>query len=1715
MSTIITSRTGWLGGLAAVLLGTIAVASDGAKDKAKPGDPPKAAKKVSFDKQIRPILQARCLGCHQPAKAGGAYVMTSFAGLLKGGESKDAAIMPGHADESHMLEVVTPGKDGKAEMPRDAAPLSAGEIALLSQWIAQGAPDDSPKSAAAPYDMDHPPIYTRLPVIPALAYSPDGAILAIAAFHEVLLYKADGSELLARLVGVSERIESLAFSPDGKRLAVTGGLPARMGEIQVWDIAKRKLALSVPVTYDTVYGASWSPDGAKLAFGCGDNTLRGIDAKTGKQVLFMGSHNDWVLDTVFSVDGKNLVSVGRDGAAKLTELATERFIDNITSITPGALKGGLASVARHPSRDEIVIGGADGVPKVYRVFRQTVRVIGDDSNLIRELPGLPGRIYCVAVSPDGKRIAAGSSLDGGGEIGVYGYEFDTKLPDDIKAIQQKVSSSRSAEEAKKLEAYHKAGVKEVARIKVATAGLYAVAFSPDGKRLTAAGGDGLARIYNPETGALIKEFAPVPVKATTPVRGEVVALAPPKQEEALETETLPAGTSLKSIAIEPQEIRLSGRFAYVQILAMGRTAAGEAIDVTRMADFSLSAAVAEIGRSGLIRPRSDGKAVLTVALAGATAKVPVTVLGTATAPRVDFVHDVAPVLSRVGCNAGTCHGSAQGKNGFKLSLRGYDPIFDERALTDDHAARRINPAAPELSLMLLKTTGVVPHVGGALMQPGEPYHEILRAWITDGAKLDLTTPRVTKIEVYPRDPVVERIGSKQQLRVVATYASGEVRDVTREAFLESANGEAATANRSGVVTALRRGEAPILARFEGNYASTTLTIMGDRGGFVWAQPPTYGPIDELVAAKWKRLKILPSGLCTDAEFARRVYLDLTGLPPTSEQTRGFLADTRESRVKRDALVDSLIGAPEFVDYWTNKWADMLQVNRKFLGVEGSVALRNWIRARVAANTPYDAFARSVVTATGSNRENPAAAYFKILREPAAVMENTTQLFLAVRFNCNKCHDHPFERWTQDQYYQTAAYFAQVDLKADPASGNRTIGGTDVEAPKPLFETISDSGKGEVVHDRTKKVAAPKLPFQCAFGKPAAGAPRRVELSAWLTSKDNPYFAKSYVNRLWGYLLGVGIIEPLDDIRAGNPPSNPALLDYLTNEFIKGGFDVRRMMRMICKSRTYQLSVESTKWNADDKTNYSHAMARRLPAEVLLDAVYRATGSSVIFPGVAAGTRAAALPDSGVDLPSGFLATFGRPARESACECERTSGLQLGPVMALVSGPTLGDAIADPANAIAKLVAVQPDDSKLIDELFVRILNRPAAPSEIAACRAEMASVDADHRRIAEELGKHETEYALKRPVLESQRRAEIATAETALAAYEKELAPKLADREKKRAAEIARLEADLKAYDSGPFAKRLADWEKSHSATVVNRWVVVDPKTMTATNGSALRKEPDGSILLVGPNKNGVVTVTAETDLTDITGVRLEALTDPRLPQKGPGRASDGNFVLNELIFLVAPKADPKQAKPVKLEKPLADFSQANFEVAKAVDGETRDPSSGWAVAPATGVVHWATFETATPVGKPGGSLLSFRLHHRYNNEWTLGRFRLSITRGPKPVGLSLPEEFRAILATAPEVRGQAQRDLLSDYFRKIDAERGQKISALAAAQAPLPADARQLELRTALEQAKRPIAQDPVLMSLRRDLEMSVQQIVAKRLTAAQDIAWALINSPAFLFNH
>jgi len=1653
--------------IAVVTVAVVTIKSHWAATVAEPGK----GGKISFSKQVQPLLQANCYGCHQPAKASGGYQMTSFPGLLRGGESESLAIVPGKPEESQLLDLIRP-TNGKAEMPKGRPPLTATDIDIIGRWIAEGAEDDGTKRGRQDFDGKHPPVYSRGPVVTSLDFSPDGKLLALAGFHEAVLWKANGSARVARLVGMSDRIETVRFSPDGARLLVVGGIPGRSGELQVWDVASQKLLGSNAIGFDTMYGGSWSPDGKLIAVGAADNALRALDAETFKQVVYMAAHSDWIRGTVFSADGKSMFSASRDMTVKMTDVATQRFVGNLTTHTPGILRGGMQAIDRRPKRNEVVVGGADGAPKLFKMDVQAAPDSGGNPNQIREYESMPGRIYDVRFNADGTRFFAASSLDGRGQI--RGYETDSG--------------------------------KKVWQFDVPDAAIYAVSSSAYGQTVAAAGADGKVRLINAATGAVRKEFMPVDI--TPPAQEVAHWFAGPDLASAAPATLRSSSINIAQLQIEPLAVRIEKPTDYVQLLATATLPDGPRVDATRTVAWKVEGTVGQITPEGRFSPLQSGRGSIVGELAGRRVTVPVEVVAHLDDYVPGFIRDVNPVMSRVGCNAGTCHGSAKGKNGFKLSLRGYDAIFDHRALTDDLAARRINTASPADSLMLLKPTAAVPHQGGQVFAPDTPYERILRRWITGGAKLDLSAARVAKIDIFPKNPLIDAIGHSQQMRIMATYTDFSIRDVTREAFIESGNTEVATSDRQGVLTAVRRGEAPVLARYEGSYAATTLTVMGDRSGFVWQVAETWGKIDELVAAKWQRMKILPSGLCTDAEFLRRVYLDLIGLPPTTADVRTFLDDKRDTRTKRDAVIDRLIGSNDFVEYWTNKWADHLQVNRKYLGPEGAAALRNWIRGQVAANTPYDEFVEKIVTSTGSNRENPPASYFKILREPADTMEATTHLFLAVRFNCNKCHDHPFERWTQDQYYQTAAYFARVELKPDPASGDRKIEGTSVESAKPLFEIIGDKSQGEVIHDRTKAVAAPKFPFAVDC-PPHKNATRRQELAAWLIAPANPYFAKSYVNRLWGYMLGVGIIEPLDDIRAGNPPTNPELLDYLTREFIDHHFDMRHMLRLICHSRTYQLSIGVGRWNEDDKINYSHATARRLPAEVLYDAIQRVTGSVSRIPGVPVGTRAAALPDSGVSTPDGFLANLGRPARESVCECERTSGLQLGPVMALISGPTVEAAISDNDNDLSKLVASERDDAKLVDEIFLRVLNRHAGKQEVEVGLAELRRLPEGHKQLTARLKDSEKHSAAAAARQEIERQKAIARAKQDVDAFEKQIAPQVAVQERERQQRIAKTEAALRESEKA-LPQRIAAWEQQ--ARNATAWRPLTAIALTASNNARLTQEADRSVTANGPNGIATYVFVAADDLPNVTGLRLEAMTDEHLPAQGPGRAPNGNFVLSRFIVEWHPITEPNKNARVVLQNAHADFSQDNYDVQSAL-GEFAD--KGWAIAPKMGQSHTAVFETHENLAGPG--IFTIRMVQNFpDGQHTLGRFRISVTNAPRPIAIDgPPASIAEILAVAAEKRTDKQKAEILAHYHGLDAEWRQRSEALSAAKQPLPVDPKLMKLRDALAEVSRPLPRDAQLERLRHDADLSAGQLAKARLTFAQDLAWALINSPAFLFNH
>jgi hypothetical protein len=770
-----------------------------------------------------------------------------------------------------------------------------------------------------------------------------------------------------------------------------------------------------------------------------------------------------------------------------------------------------------------------------------------------------------------------------------------------------------------------------------------------------------------------------------------------RAEQAEAGPAKPPLPEIQSIQLEPSSLTLNNGRDARQVLIWGIARDGQKYDLSDEAKLSTDSQVVSIGSDRFLTPHEAGDATVTIAAAGKEATLDVKVLKADQLP-VRFTRDVMPVLASVGCNAGTCHGAAKGKNGFKFSLRGYDAEYDFNALVNELQGRRVNRVDPAKSLMLLKPTGLVPHEGGHVLETSGRRYDTIYQWIKEGAKYepDPGTARPNSVEVLPKEVALDLPGRTQRLIVLAHYPDGVVRDVTRDAVLSSNSIDVAriTGNE---ITGLARGEAAILVRYEGNYGVVNISIMGDRTGFAFAPMPEYNYVDHAINAKLEQVKTLPSEECTDAEFVRRIYLDLAGMTPTAEQARAFVEDTTPSKEKREKLVDKLLGSKEFVDNWSNKWADLLQCNSKMLGPKGVWVFREWIREAVAQNMPYDQFARTLVTAEGSSFDNPPVNYMRTLKDDGKITEDVSQTFLGIRFNCNKCHDHPFERWTQDQYYQFGAFFARVAFKPGQRMGEEIV--------------YDNFNGGEVSHPKTLQVVEPKVPYGTNPDWRSSQT-REDAFANWLVDKNNPFFAKSYANRVWSYFFGRGIIDPVDDIRASNPPVNPQLLDALTEDFVKSGFDVQHLVRTIVLSRTYQLSIRPNKWNEDDKINFSHALPRRLTAEQMMNAVATATDTNPQLVGLPAGLRPEDEPDGMVE-GNDFLKLFGRPKRESACECERTSNVSLAHALNLINGHLISDSVDGKENAITKLVASQSDNHTVIGQVYYMMLDRPPTEKELA------------------------------------------------------------------------------------------------------------------------------------------------------------------------------------------------------------------------------------------------------------------------------------------------------------------------------------------------------------------------------------------------------------------
>ncbi len=687
---------------------------------------------------------------------------------------------------------------------------------------------------------------------------------------------------------------------------------------------------------------------------------------------------------------------------------------------------------------------------------------------------------------------------------------------------------------------------------------------------------------------------------------------------------------------------------------------------------------------------------------------------------VSFRNEVMAVLSKAGCNQGACHGNLNGKGGLKLSLRGDDPAWDFDALTRDTLGRRTDPLRPEASLVLLKATAAVPHEGGKRFAAASPEYDLLKRWIAEGTRADDDdAPLLRHLEAKPRSQVLVEPVERVQLHVKAVFSDGSTRDVTRLATFEPSNTNAGV-TADGEAVRERLGETAILVRYLDQRVAVQLAFVPARPNFSWPNVPENNFIDRHVFAKLRTLRMTPAELCSDSVFLRRAYLDTIGMVPAAGEVRAFLGDPRPD--KRARLIDRLLERPEFADFWALKWADVLRNEEKVLDRKGVQAFHHWIRQSIADGQPLNEFARELLAARGSTYNRPAANFYRALRDPQTRAEATAQVFLGIRLQCARCHNHPFDRWTQNDYHSLAAFFARIDYRIVENHRTDRLDGHEFDGEQIVFL----KREGEVKHPRTGAVMRP-LFLGAATPAFSGDADRLQALADWVASSDNPFFARTQVNRIWYHLLGHGLVDPNDDFRASNPPVNGPLLEALTRDFVSHKFDLRHTVRTIMNSRTYQLAALPNETNRDDETNFSHALVRPLQAEQLLDSLAQVFGAPVKFAGQPLGTRAAQVPGvptfrqrTQTEPPTAaeqFLKAFGKPERLLSCDCERSDDTTLTQAFQLLTGALLNQLLSEPDNRIGRMLAAKKGDGEIIEELYLTALCRLPSAKEREATLA--------------------------------------------------------------------------------------------------------------------------------------------------------------------------------------------------------------------------------------------------------------------------------------------------------------------------------------------------------------------------------------------------------------
>ncbi len=756
-----------------------------------------------------------------------------------------------------------------------------------------------------------------------------------------------------------------------------------------------------------------------------------------------------------------------------------------------------------------------------------------------------------------------------------------------------------------------------------------------------------------------------------------------------------ASSPVTAITASPTTLKLHGSDDAPQLLITGKRVNGREADLTAATTYTVSdPKVVRVSSEGRVFPLANGSAEITATSNGMTVKVAVTCDAMETPLPINFANDVVPVFTKLGCSAGGCHGKIQGQNGFRLSLLGFDPAFDYDNLLKEARGRRVFPASPDASLLLTKATGKMAHGGGKKMEPDSEEYKIVRRWIASGLPYGKPSdPTVTSISVTPGSRVLDRQG-RQQLAVYAHYSDGSVADVTRRAQYESNDTEVATISESGLLNTLSiTGQAGIMIRYQGHVAvfSAVVPRPGDAAAF---QFPEQNVVDKHTATKWRSLGISPSDLCTDEQFIRRVFLDITGTLPSPAEILAFVAD--KDPAKRDKLVDRLVDTPEYSYFFANKWADVLRVKRRNQAARayGTFAFHTWIREAVADDKPYDEFVREILCAIGDESKTPPAFWYREVQTPENFVDDVSQVFLGQRLACANCHHHPYEKWSQDDYWGVAAFYGRVGKKNITVPGQPNQGQNSRQA---LYVKPS----GNVTNKRTGQTA-PMKPLEVDALIIAAGDDPRQAFADWLTSPKNPFFAKAVANRYWAHFFGKGIVDPLDDMRVTNPPSNPELLDALAQNLIDNKYSLKELVKTICKSRTYQLSSTPNEYNASDKQSFARYYPKRLQAEVLFDAVCNLTGSPSSFNGLPndtfAPSRAIMLPDE--SFTSYFLDVSGRPQRISACECERVNEASLAMSLHLLNSQEVQDKIARNGGRADKLVKDSRPDEEKVDELFL-------------------------------------------------------------------------------------------------------------------------------------------------------------------------------------------------------------------------------------------------------------------------------------------------------------------------------------------------------------------------------------------------------------------------------